>query len=59
MPADQQPEAAVGGPLSRLRDGDMVRLDAVTGTLTALVPDFDSREAELRLARAGRLPGAD
>jgi len=37
------PEAAVGGPLSRLRDGDIVRLDAVAGTLTALVPDFDAR----------------
>ena len=37
------PEAATGGPLARLRDGDIVRLDAVAGTLTALVPDFDSR----------------
>jgi phosphogluconate dehydratase len=37
------PEAAVGGPLSRLRDGDIVRLDADAGTLTALVPDFDVR----------------
>jgi phosphogluconate dehydratase len=37
------PEAAAGGPLARLRDGDVVRLDAVAGTLTALVPDFDSR----------------
>jgi len=37
------PEAAVGGPLSRLRDGDIVRLDAVAGTLTALVPEFDQR----------------
>ncbi len=37
------PEAASGGPLARLRDGDVVRLDAVQGTLTALVPDFDSR----------------
>lgn len=37
------PEAAVGGPLARLRDGDVVRLDAVAGTLTALVPDFESR----------------
>lgn len=37
------PEAACGGPLARLRDGDVVRLDAVAGTLTALVPDFDSR----------------
>jgi len=28
------PEAAVGGPLALLRDGDIVRLDAVTGTLS-------------------------
>lgn len=39
------PEAAVGGPLARLRDGDVVRLDAVAGTLTVLAPDFDSRPA--------------
>jgi phosphogluconate dehydratase len=37
------PEAAAGGPLAKLRDGDLIRLDAVAGTLTALVPDFDSR----------------
>ena len=37
------PEAACGGPLARLRDGDMVRLDAVAGTLTCLAADFDSR----------------
>jgi len=28
------PEAVAGGPLARLRDGDMVRLCAVTGSLT-------------------------
>ncbi|NTT85884.1 phosphogluconate dehydratase [Tabrizicola fusiformis] len=28
------PEAAVGGPLALLRDGDVVRLDAVAGTLS-------------------------
>ena len=33
------PEAAAGGPLARLRDGDLVRLDAVAGTLQALVPE--------------------
>jgi phosphogluconate dehydratase len=33
------PEAAAGGPLARLRDGDRVRLDAVAGTLQALVPE--------------------
>jgi len=37
------PEAACGGPLARLQDGDLVRLDAIAGTLTALVPDFDQR----------------
>ena len=31
------PEALGGGPLARLRDGDVVRLDAVAGTLQALV----------------------
>ena len=37
------PEAAAGGPLARLRDGDVVRLDAVAGTLSVLADDFDSR----------------
>jgi phosphogluconate dehydratase len=37
------PEAAAGGPLARLRDGDIVRLDAVAGQLTVLAPDFESR----------------
>ncbi len=37
------PEAKGGGPLARLRDGDLVRLDAVAGTLDCLAPDFDSR----------------
>ena len=31
------PEALAGGPLARLRDGDLVRLDAVSGELSALV----------------------
>jgi phosphogluconate dehydratase len=40
------PEAAMGGPLARVRDGDVVRLDAVAGTLQALVPqaEWDARE---------------
>jgi phosphogluconate dehydratase len=32
------PEALDGGPIARLRDGDVVRIDAVAGTLDALVP---------------------
>jgi phosphogluconate dehydratase len=31
------PEAAAGGPLARLRDGDRIRLDALAGTLEVLV----------------------
>jgi phosphogluconate dehydratase len=31
------PEAADGGPIARLMDGDVIRLDAVAGTLEALV----------------------
>jgi phosphogluconate dehydratase len=37
------PEAALGGPLARLVDGDVVRLDATNGTLTVLADDFDAR----------------
>jgi phosphogluconate dehydratase len=32
------PEAALGGPLARLRDGDLVHLDADAGRLDVLVP---------------------
>ena len=35
------PEAAAGGPLAKVRDGDLLRLDAVAGTLQALVPDAE------------------
>ncbi len=31
------PEALAGGPLARVRDGDVIRLDATAGTLDALV----------------------
>ena len=40
------PEAADGGPLARLRDGDVVRVDAEAGRLEVLVDkgDFAARE---------------
>lgn len=38
------PEAADGGPLARLQDGDIVRLDAVNGVLECLTPDWQLRE---------------
>jgi phosphogluconate dehydratase len=37
------PEAASAGPLARLRDGDIVRLDAVAGRLDCLAADFETR----------------
>ena len=40
------PEALGGGPIGRLRDGDIVRLDAEAGTLAALVEaaEWDARD---------------
>jgi phosphogluconate dehydratase len=35
------PEAIDGGPIAKLRDGDLVRLDAEAGTLQALVPEAE------------------
>jgi len=32
------PEAEAGGPIARIRTGDIVRLDAVTGSIEVLVP---------------------
>jgi phosphogluconate dehydratase len=38
------PEAACGGPLAYLRTGDIVRVDAETGSLTAKVENLMARE---------------
>ncbi|MCW8182499.1 phosphogluconate dehydratase, partial [Verminephrobacter eiseniae] len=35
------PEALSGGPLAKLRDGDIVRVDAVAGTLDVLLDDAE------------------
>ncbi|MFN3293736.1 MAG: phosphogluconate dehydratase [Gemmobacter sp.] len=37
------PEAAMGGPLARVQDGDLIRLDAAAGTLEVLTPGFAER----------------
>ena len=51
------PEAASGGPLARLREGDMLRLDGEAGTLEALV---DAAEFAARpLARDSTPPAQD
>lgn len=47
------PEAAVGGPLALVRDGDMIELDVEKGSITLLVD-----EAELEARRAGWSPPA-
>ncbi|MDQ0132824.1 phosphogluconate dehydratase [Neorhizobium galegae] len=41
------PEASDGGPIAKIRDGDMIRLDAVAGTLEVLVDaaEFAARTA--------------
>lgn len=47
------PEAVAGGPLARVRDGDVIRLDAETGTLQVLVP-----EAEWAAREVAHMPDA-
>ncbi|WP_372801110.1 phosphogluconate dehydratase [Paracoccus seriniphilus] len=39
------PEASVGGPLARVRNGDVIRLDATMGTIDCLAEDFETRTA--------------
>jgi len=52
------PEAAAGGPIAKIRDGDMIRVDAVTGKLEVLVDEaeFNARplaEADLSQSQFG------
>ena len=39
------PEAADNGPISRIKDGDVIRLDATTGTIEAVGVDLSTRKA--------------
>jgi phosphogluconate dehydratase len=48
------PEAALGGPIARLRDGDLIRIDARAGVLEALV---DPGEWQGREVAQPRLDG--
>jgi phosphogluconate dehydratase len=41
------PECLLGGPLARVRDGDVIRLDSVAGTLHAQVPEDSWQRREL------------
>ena len=42
------PDALEGGPIARLHDGDMIRLDAEAGTLEVMVPDEELAGRPLR-----------
>jgi phosphogluconate dehydratase len=46
------PEALAGGPLAKVRDGDLIRLDATTGALQALVDEADWAARELAVPSA-------
>ena len=55
------PEALAGGPLARLRDGDVVCLDAVAGTLDVLLDDvaWAAREPAVMDAQQAQDHGHD
>jgi phosphogluconate dehydratase len=41
------PEAMHGGAIARLRDGDLVELDSINGSIDVLVPEQEWRERTL------------
>jgi phosphogluconate dehydratase len=47
------PEVSNGGPLGRVRDGDIIRLDCHTGVLEAKVPEAVWQKRELPTLEAG------
>lgn len=53
------PEAALGGPMALLRDGDPIRIDAEAGTLQVGLPEAElqARRAAWKPREAGRLAG--
>ena len=52
------PEAAVGGPLALLRDGDRVRIDADAKRIDVLVDDAELTRRRAAWARAAAAPRA-
>ena len=46
------PEAAVGGPIGLLRDGDMIAIDAVAGTIDVALSDAELAARRRRGSRA-------
>jgi dihydroxy-acid dehydratase len=42
------PEAAVGGPIAKLREGDIIEIDVPGRSINAVDVDFSQREAHFR-----------
>jgi phosphogluconate dehydratase len=40
------PEAVEGGPIARIKEGDIIRIDAIAGTLEVLVDAADMAERD-------------
>jgi phosphogluconate dehydratase len=55
------PEALAGGPLGKVRNGDLIRLDADAGTLQALVPvaEWAAREQAVITPEQADINGHD
>ena len=51
------PEAAVGGPLARVRNGDRIRIDAAAGTLSVQVPVSELRKRKARQPKRAPVGG--
>ncbi len=44
------PEAADGGPIAKIKDGDMIRIDAVTGSIEVLINPAEMATREVAVA---------
>ena len=51
------PEAAAGGPIALVKNGDRIRIDAARGTLTLLVPPAQLKKRSWKQPKRARLSG--
>ena len=45
------PEASEGGPIAKIKSGDLLKLDAINGTLICLTQDFELREPVTKIVK--------
>jgi phosphogluconate dehydratase len=45
------PEASEGGPIAKIKSGDLLKLDAINGTLICLTQDFELREPNTKVVK--------